>query len=222
MKILRNDQNGFSVIEVVLVIAVIGVTITAGTLVLKNNQKSTPKTVISSTTDPTRKSPAKTTQASSTAEPQGTAYANTALGIRLNYRSGWVVKDDSFMINGGSTTVIRFISPDYKTDGQGFTGTRFSISSNLSHLTYSDDHTGALSNNNPRYTQVSDGKKVGGKDAFSYILTANETGFKSLQYEVNNSGGDSRLFTYESNDSQMRYSEKDLNIFQNFLNSVTF
>lgn len=221
MKILRNDQSGFSGIEIILTVAVIGLIITVGTLVLRNNQKSTPKTVTASTTEPTSKSPPKIAQPSTTVE-QGTAYTNVALGIKLNYPSGWIIKDDSFTINGGTATVIRFSSPDYKSDGQGFSGTRFSIAPNSSHDTYSNDRAGALSNPGPRYSEVSGGKKVGGKDAFSYILTANETGFKSLEYEVNNSGSDSRLFTYESNDSQMSYSEKDLNTFQNFLNSVTF
>jgi hypothetical protein len=99
----RRNETGFSTVEVVLVLVIVGLIGVVGFMVYKNQHKTKTTPLATSTSSSQTKTPAKTTVAA----PATIAYTETSKTYTLNYPNDWTVKEqsNSNRMTGGDTLV---------------------------------------------------------------------------------------------------------------------
>ncbi len=104
---IRKNEEGFSVVEVVLVLVIVGLIGVVGWFVYNNHNKKTTPSVSTNTTTKSSTTPAKTT----TPDPYSgwkTYTSSNSLGLGFKYPASWTVTENkpSDMCAGQSTTTI--------------------------------------------------------------------------------------------------------------------
>jgi Tfp pilus assembly protein FimT len=219
---IRKNEAGFGAVELLIILAVVALIGGVGYFVYKNQHKATTASVTTTTTPTPTKSvtatPAKTTTPTP-AQDTRLQYENKDLGLTFKYPSDWKIVDESDNLG----TLIRVQSPDFVRGDQSVSGTQISVSLNASHNTYSADKQGAATSTYGYHNDVKD-LTVGGKPAFSYSKSQNETGYTAFYVEVDLGAKGAREFLYQSEtkDVQQKYDTTNLTVFNSLLDSVTF
>ncbi len=102
---LRNDEQGFSAVEVILVLVIVALIGVVGFMVYKNHNTS----VVTTTTKPAATTPAKTTPAPTDPTAGWKSYTNTDGHFTIKYPSTWVssVCADNIFLLGQSSDALR-------------------------------------------------------------------------------------------------------------------
>lgn len=212
---MKVNQKGFSVVEILIVVVIVGLLGIVGWLVY-DRQKS--KTDDKSATQISQQAQQETKIVD--LYEGWKEYENASLALKFKYPADWKIVDESDNAIGA---LIRVQSPDYLRDESiGFSGTQISVSPNTSHNTYNADKQRAATSTDGYHNDVKD-LTVGGKPAFSYSKSLNETGYTAFYTEVDLGAKGAREFLYQSETkgAPQKYDTTNLTVFNKLLESVT-
>jgi type II secretory pathway pseudopilin PulG len=219
---MKVNQKGFGVVEILIILVIVGLLGAVGWLVYDRQKIKTDNMTRANQTSQQALNQQTPQQAAKTADPYmgWKEFENASLALTFKYPAEWKIVDDSSNLG----TLIRVQSSDYLRDENiGFSGTEISISPNASQNSYSADKQRAATSTYGYHNDVKD-LTVGGKPAFSYSKSLNETGYTAFYVEVDLGTKGARAFLYgsETKNTPQKYDTTNLAVFNKLLESVTF